>query len=80
MAKTVYSPKVGDLVYEPFKIQKPGKVVSVRVTSTRVWSTVKWIDGSHSEVYLLQDFNHATDEHLAKYLKFDKLRNKLKGL
>jgi len=80
MAKFLHSPKVGDLVYEPFKIQKPGKVIAIRTTETRVWSTVKWIDGTESEVYQLQDFNHATEEHLSKYQKFEKLRNQLKGL
>ena len=80
-------PKVGDLVYFPFQILKPAKVISV-VKSGKSYPypeynvTMKFLDG-HTEVgpeWSLSDFNHATDEHLSKYNKFDAIRQKLKAL
>lgn len=88
MAKTATGLSVGDYVYKPFDILKPGKIVKVGTSSAlhgphkKVYE-VKWlVDGSSSiewELHL-NDFNHATDEHLKKYNKFDAIRQKLKAL
>lgn len=80
------SPKVGDYVYKPFEILKPGKITKVFTKTgpgyTEIHCEVKWLDGditSHWNLNL-NDFNHATNEHLNKYNKFEALRQKLKGL
>lgn len=87
MSKTLKNPKVGDYVYRPFEILKPGKVISIREIPkndpwNRYYVTVKWLDGSSTEEQStsLSDFNFATDEHLRKFQKFDALRNKLNSI
>lgn len=77
--------QVGGYVYKPFEIMKPGKVIDIcRVTHAAFpegqrMLKVQWLDGSISEHWdnHLNCFNHATDEHLKKYNKFDALRQKL---
>lgn len=83
MAKSANQCVVGDYVYEPFAILKPGKVIAVHNIVRNGYPErhleVRWLDGSVTKVWELHlnDFNHATDEHLKKYNKFDAIRKTL---
>lgn len=86
MAKTFLGvvPQVGDYCYHPFAILKPGKIISVigKCSNDTYDVKVKWLDDSVTEenTLYLNDFNHATDEHLKKYIKLDAVRQRLKVL
>lgn len=85
MSKSAKDAKVDSLVYESFKPQKPGKIVSVR-PSRRAgdsdYLTVKFEDGTTKEFSRdhLNDFEELIDEHKRKYLKFDAIAQRLKVL
>lgn len=79
--------KVGDYVYRPFEILKPGKVIAVHPKpepdyNERAELEIKWLDGTiTTETNLfLHDFNHAAEEHFKKYQKFDAIRKTLQSL
>lgn len=84
MAKSATKAQIGDFVYKPFKILNPGKVIDEFINSSTGERSlrVKFLDGSIETIWDLQlnDFNHATEEHLKKYNKFDTLRKKLVNL
>lgn len=84
MAKSATKAKIGDYVYKPFKILNPGKVVDEFFNSSTGHRSlkVKFLDGTIETIWglNLNDFNHATEEHLKKYNKFDALRKKLVNL
>lgn len=71
MAHPILNPEVGQLVYEPFRPQRPGKIINIPETSHlapsfRHSATVKWIDGTVSVAYRLQDFNALIEDHRKK--------------
>jgi len=80
-----YDAKIGDLVYKPFDILKPGKIMNISTKTiprigTVTYATVKFLDGRIEDIDIwdLNDFDYATEKHYSKYLKFDKLRREIK--
>ncbi len=73
MARPVQKPEVGQIVYEAFYPQRPGKIaaiVAIDETFPTVGTVVevKWVNGTRSQVRnaILQDFQSLIDDHKKK--------------